>query len=148
MPSSESATTILNFDGMDIPPYSARGLTQTLDPIQQASSLRRTINGTLLDLSASQFRKYKSTISCNDQQPPAIEDVWPGLQVTVDCVAELSYLNGSSGSASRPIVEGSTREDGDFTFYRPRLTMRIINFTTSKDEYGDVVSWSMDLEEV
>jgi len=38
-----------------VPPYSARGLTQTLTPIAAAANMRRTINGELLDLSAGQF---------------------------------------------------------------------------------------------
>jgi hypothetical protein len=71
-------------DGIGIPDYSARGLTQTLEPIEAAISLRRTINGGLKDLSFAQFRKYKSTISCHDQEPPAVDGVWPGHVVTID----------------------------------------------------------------
>lgn len=145
--SSENDTTLLVITGMDIAPFSARGLTQTLQHIDAAAFSRRTINGNLHDLSAAQFRKFKSTINCNDQQAPALNGIWPGQQLTVDCVAELSYLTGS-GSPARPVVPGSSRTDGEFTFYRPRLIMRVTGFTTSKDEYGAVTSWSMDLEEI
>ena len=140
-------TTVLVLSGIGVPPYSARGLTQSLTPLDQAADLRRSINGKLIDLSVDEFKKYKSTISGNDQQPPAIEGIWPGLHVTVDCIAELSYLTESSGSggASREIV--ASRTEGDFTFYRPRLDMVIMNFSITRDEYGDVVSWTMELEE-
>ncbi len=67
----------------------------------------------------AQFRKYKSSISCRDQEPPAIDGVWPGHVVTVECVAELSYPTG--GSPARPVVSGSTRTQGGFVFYRPQL---------------------------
>lgn len=103
--------------GIGIPDYSARGLTQTLEPIEAAASLRRTINGALKDLSFAQFRKYKSTISCQDQEPPALDGVWPGRVVTVDCVAQLSYP--VDGSPARPMVAGSGRTEGAFAIYRP-----------------------------
>ena len=63
-----------------MPPYSARGLTQTLEPIEASVQLRRTVNGALADLSYEPFRKYKSTISCQDQEPPAVDGrvAWAG----------------------------------------------------------------------
>jgi hypothetical protein len=81
--------TLLTLSGIGIPEYSARGLTQTLEPIDAAHQTRRTVNGELDDLSYAQFRKYKSTISGNDQEPPAVDGVWPGRVVTVECVTEL-----------------------------------------------------------
>jgi hypothetical protein len=59
-----SADTVLVLHGIGIPEYSARGVTQTLQPIEAAGSLRRTVNGTLKDLSFAQFRKYRSNIGC------------------------------------------------------------------------------------
>lgn len=140
-------TTLLVLDGMGVPPYSARGITQTLSPIAAAAQMRRTVNGELVDLSASQFRKYASSISCNDQQSPAVEGIWPGMIVDVSCAAELSFET-STGGASREIVAGSEREEGDFTFYRPKLRMMVVAFEVSRDEWGASVGWRMDLEEV
>jgi len=137
--------TQLILTGMGVPPYSARGLTQSLDPIGAAANLRRTINGALIDVSSAQFRKYRSTISGNDQQPPAIDAIWPGLQLTVSCIAELGFLTG--GTAGRTAVAGSTRTEGSFTFYRPQLLMLVTNFTVTKDEYGALQSWSLECEE-
>lgn len=139
-----NAFTNLVISGPGIQPYSARGLTQTLSPINAASSQRRTINGNLKDLSRAQFRKYASTISCQDQTAPAFAGVWPGMQVTVDCVAELSFPT-ATGMPERTVVD--SRVDGDFTFYRPRLVMRVTDFNESQDEYGAQVSWSLQLEE-
>ena len=48
---------MLTFSGIGVPPYSARGASQTLDPIQASQQLRRTINGELIDISRAEFRK-------------------------------------------------------------------------------------------
>lgn len=127
-------------------PYAVRGLTQTLDHLDEAAQLRRTINGALKDISGAQFRKFKSTISCGDVRAPALQGAWPGTQVVVDCVAALSYPTG--GTPSRTVVPGSAFTEEGFVFYRPRLVMRITNYSTSTDEYGAVTSWSLQLEEV
>lgn len=151
-------TTLFALSGVGVPPYSARGLVQTFQPINQATSLRRTINGELLDLADSDFRKYSTKVTGKDQQPPAVEGVWPGLTVQVDCLFELckvsgtdeetEYTDGTEQTFERPFVPGSIRHESGFTFYRPRLTCRITDFQVTKDEYGAAVDWSMDLEEI
>jgi hypothetical protein len=138
---------VLTLSGLGVPPYSARGANQTLEPIEAARQLRRTINGELIDLSRPEFRKYRSTISCADQQPPAVDGVWPGRVVTVDCISVLSYRT-SGGTPARAVVPGSLYTEGDYTFYRPQLTMRVVSFSQDTDEYGAAVSWSLELEEV
>ena len=138
---------VLTLSGIGVPPYSARGASQTLEPIASSQQLRRTINGELIDISRAEFRKYRSTISCVDQQPPAIDGVWPGRVLTVGCISELSYLT-AGGAPARPLGSGSARTEGDYTFYRPSLTMRVAAFSQDTDEYGAVVSWSLQLEEV
>lgn len=140
------ATTLLVISGDGVAPYSARGLTQSLEPINAAASVRRTINGGLMDLSAAQFRKFRSVVSCDDQQTPAFNDLWPGQSLTVDCVAELTYKT-SGGSPSRTVVPGSSYTDGSYTFYRPRLTMKVISLSVERDEYGAQSKWSLELEE-
>lgn len=137
--------TVLVLSGVGIPDFSARGVTQTLTSIEAAGSLRRTINGALVDLSFDQFHKFKSTISCADHQPPAIDGVWPGRTVTVGCISELCYPAG--GTPSRPAVFGTVRVAGGFSFYRPQLDMMVVSFTAQTDEWGAVVQWQMDLEE-
>jgi hypothetical protein len=133
-----------------VPPFSARQAHQTLDPIDAvkgARVLRRTVNGTLKDLTPPQMRKYRSEISCQDQAPPAIDGIWPGMVVQVGCNYELSYLT-AGGTPQRPAVPGSQRIEGDFTIYRPLLTMMIVDFSGDKDEWGAMTSWKLVLEEV
>jgi hypothetical protein len=129
--------------GIGLPAASIRGVTQTLEPIAPSAQLMRTVNGTLVDVSASAFRKYASTIRCADQAPPALDGIWPGQQVTVDCVAELVYAEG--GSAERTVA--SRRTDSGYVYYRPRLTMRVLSFEIDRDEWGAAVGWTMTLEE-
>ena len=138
--------TLLTITGVGIAPYSARGLRQTLEPIQQAAALRRSVNGALVDLSVPELRKYRSTISCDDFNAPALDGIWPGQLVTVGCVAELSYLT-AGGAPARAVVAGSARVMGDYTFYRPELSMRVMNHSVQTDEWGAVVSWTLELEE-
>jgi hypothetical protein len=145
VPVNNSFTNLL-FDAMPIAPYSVRGLQQTLTPIAQASQLRRTVNGNLIDLGFEGFKKYASTITGSDQLPPAFDGIWPGKTVVVDCIAMLSYPSG--GMPLRPVVPGSEYTEGGVVYYRPRLTVLIVNWTINEDEYGRVSGWTLNLEEV
>lgn len=138
--------TVLTLTGMGIAPYSARGLRQTLSVIGAAASMRRTINGVLVDLSSPRFRKYASSIQCTDQNAPALNGVWPGMILTVECICELAYETG--GSPDRPVVPGSIRIEGEYTFFRPILEMRVMTFSNETDEWNASNNWSMELEEV
>ena len=145
---SDSTVLAIKVGSTDIvTPYAARGITQSLEPIDAAIYMRRTVNGDLDDLSSAQFRKYRTVITCTDQQPLALDGVHPGQQVTIDCLYELSYLT-SGGSAARTAVSGSSRVDGSYTLYRPQLTMRVETFQTFRDEYGAVVGWELEAVEI
>ncbi|TIX27299.1 hypothetical protein [Mesorhizobium sp.] len=148
---SDDNLTELRLDPIGVPPYSARNITQTLEPIDGAAQLARTVNGALIDLADGTYRKYKSNISCTDGQQPALSGIWPGMVLTVDCVVELSYLI-ATGSPDREVAgntaEPATRTEGLFTFYRPRLTMRVVGYRTSLVEWDGDEAWSLDLEEV
>lgn len=143
--------TLLRLDPIGVPASSARGITQSLDPIDEAAQIARTVNGVAVNLSDANFRKYKSTISCTDQDQPALDGVWPGDILTVDCVKELSYRT-AGGSPARTIAsttdDPATRTEGDFTFYRPRLTMMVVSYSATFDEWGAASGWSLDLTEV
>lgn len=145
-PLAPNAHTVLRLSGIGVPPYSARGLKQSLAPIDAATNIKRTVNGDLTDISFTGFRKYKSTISGTDQQPPNVSGAWPGRTVTVDCVSELSMDEG--GTPERTVVPGSEVTEGAHTTFRPRLTMMVLTFSLNQDEYGRQIDWSMDLEEV
>jgi hypothetical protein len=140
--------TLLVITGLGIPPFSAVGVTQVLAPIAASANMRRTVNGALINLSPGQFDKYRSTISCSWMNSPACDGVFPGMTVTVDCVSELAYLT-AGGAPQRPAVEDSPRTVGPWTFYRPRLEMMLTSpIEVTTDEWGGVVGWSMELEEV
>jgi hypothetical protein len=146
---SDTETSELAFSGPGIQPYSGRGLTQSLEPQDNAGVVRQTINGVLRDFSAPQFRLYKSTISCTDAMAPAFDGIWPGMILTVDCAKYLAYKT-AGGSPERPVVPDSSYTYGDFTFYRPRLTMMVLPGSPKQsfDEYKAANSWSIDLAEV
>lgn len=129
-------------------PYSARGLTESFGRLP--GNQRRTINGELIDLTPEQFRKYTLSVSCTDQETPALDDAYIGQTVTVRCASEFSYPVG--GSAQRTVVSGSSRTPGgtggDFTFYRPELTMMVLDIKTSFAEWPADKTFQIDLEEV
>jgi hypothetical protein len=139
--------SILVLSSFGTPLYSARGLTQTLTPIDGFFDVRRDINGNLVDIADQRFRKYKTTITCQDQQPPSIDQLKIGTIVTVDCVSELSYV-AASGSPQKTPVAGSVRTVGDYVFYRPRINMMVTSFTVDTDEWAADISWTLELEEV
>lgn len=146
-------TTILTLSAIGIPPYSARGLKQTLTTINAATNLRRTVNGDLEDVSDPLFRKYESTITGEDVDPPAFGLVFPGRILTVGCISELAIQDsttdplGPEDLGRTPVTWPARSADG-FIFFRPLLTMRVTGWNTSEDEYGKVVNWTLSLEEV
>lgn len=141
--------TVLELVGMGIVPYSTRGATQTLEPIDQdGAGIYRDVNGVLRNAGGTSFQKYKSSITCTDQRPFAIDGVWKGKLVTVKCIQELSYPEASDAVPQRTPVDGSSYTEAGWVHYRPELDMMVLGFQIQTDEYGAEVSWSMQLEEV
>ncbi len=144
-----SQGTLLKLVGMGVPLYSARGLTQTLTPIQAAKVHRRTINGDLIDLSYPQFQKLSSEITCRDIRAPALNGIWPGREIVVYCVAELVYpVGGTPARPERTDVVGSPYTEGAFVRYMPIINMRVMDFSTAPAEWTADVAWKLNLEEV
>jgi hypothetical protein len=145
--------TLLKIQGIPFSDRVALGLTEKLSPIQEASQMLETIDGELDDLSLVQFRKYQVDISCSLFDLPALDGIWPGKEVVIDCVTELNYEEPTGGEgtpgegANREIVPGSVRVQNGFVFYRPRLTCLLVSFDSSKDEYGATVSWTLKFRE-
>jgi hypothetical protein len=131
-------------------PYSARALRGTMRPIAQASGdslVARTVNGTLVDISAPQMRKYRLEISGNDMAAPALDGVWVGMAVTVNSNVELAFLT-AGGAPERTPVSGSVSYDGNFTYYSPQFQMLVVDKQQEREEWGAVVNWSLTLEEI
>lgn len=139
--------TELRIEGAEVPPFSARGITQTLEPIDAASKLERAVNGQMVDFSIPAMRKYRSRISSADLNVPAIAGLWPGKVITVDCVTELCFPTAQPELQERTAVSGSERTIGAWTFYKPVLTMICVGWTSSFEEYHASTAWSYDLEE-
>ena len=125
MPASDFQTLLVLSTPLGIPFYSARGLKQTLTPIQAATAnIQRDINGTLVDIASnSSFQKYASHIECGDSDTRstlALDGIWPGQLVTVDCVAELitkttparTFVPGSEWTDSSGFLHCILAQDG------------------------------------
>jgi hypothetical protein len=133
-----------------VPPYSARGLKGTLTPIDMASGLdklARTVNGTLISIAAPQMRKYRLEASGNDQDPPALDGLWVGMEVTARCHVEIAR-HTVSGPPERTPVAGGIRYEGGWTFYRPEMQMRVVQWSIDREEWNAAVNWSLALEEI
>lgn len=139
--------TVLVISGDGMPPYAVRGITQTLEPIDAATNQRRTINAQQINLGLAIFRKYRTTISCTDWQPPAFDNVWPGDTLTIHSVKEFSYLT-AGGAPQRAVVPGSSRVEGAYTFYRPIFTMMVERKSEEAEEYTSENPWTIELQEV
>ena len=70
------------------------------------------------------------------------------MTVTVQCAASLAFETGNSGSPYKPVVSGSMYTNGHMTFYRPELTMMVMDVQETFDEWKSDNGWELDLEEV
>ena len=139
--------TLLVLTGVGVPPYSARGISQSLEPIDGAAQVFRSCNGVAMDFSHQQFRKYKTSITCSDQNAPALNGVWPGKVITVECVCELGYLT-AGGAPERPVVPDSSHVEGAYTFYRPVLDIMVTALNSECAEWDAGMTWAIEGEEV
>lgn len=137
--------TLLILEGIGVPLYSARGLSQNYGPIAEADQSERGTDGEDIDFSEPQFKKYRTTITGRDQRPPAVDGIWPGTLVTVSCISRLTYP--ADGTPGRGVVDGSEIAEGDFISYLPILECTVKDFSVDEDEYSAQVSWTLTLEE-
>jgi hypothetical protein len=155
MPFALTLPEVIEFDlqiasgGPGVNPYSARGLRGKLQPIDEARGLNklpRNVNGGVVDISAPQFRKYHLDVYGNDGEPPALDNLWLGAICSVSVLTELAYLT-AGGTASRVAVDGSTRTSGDYTIYRPLLTMLLVDWDIERDAWNAQASWHLEMTE-
>lgn len=121
------AYTLLAIDDIDFSQYAVRGITMTLEPIEQAASLARDCRGILADISLAQFRQYKVTISCTDHEVPELTGVWPGQDITITCIPGLGVPNAV---------------DGQLTIFA-----KVTAWNTSRDEWAAEVAWQLEAEQ-
>jgi len=116
-----SAYTLLAIDGIDFSQYAVRGITMTLEPIDQAANVARDCRGGLADISVAQFRQYKTSITCTDHEAPELTDVWPGQDITITCIPGLGASNSTGDVLS--------------------IFAKVMKWNTSRDEWGAEVAW-------
>jgi hypothetical protein len=155
-----------------ITPYgSARGITESLS-ILDNGTLRRTVNGTLVDTTRVENRKFGYSVKCNDLTSPTLSGVWKGMFVTVESAQSFrQFVNHvqtvtlirspvsntvkgftSDGTeVSLTSVTGTTAvfaSQVDYVTFNPTMDMRVTNYTINNDEYAASEAWQIDLEEV
>lgn len=145
-----SDDTELVISGQGMPPTSVRGISETLEPVDNPL-----------------FDKYRITLQCSDKNAPAFDSLRVGMWrrtvngglvdlggfgsvVTIDCISELAYLAGGSPAPTpqRTAVTGSSRTVDGHTFYRPQLVCGLISKSQETDEYGAVCGWQAVFEEI
>lgn len=162
------AETLLQIGGVQIPAGAGRGINQSYEQISSGQVIR-DINGVLHDLTSPSHRKWRTTISCRDQSAPTLSDLWIGDEVEVSCIAPFRQpvvsgavvlsrdpVSGSVqafDSAGKPVAATVSGRDvstpgAAYVFFRPVLTMRIVEKSEDMDEWGAEVGWSVSLEEV
>lgn len=120
--------TLLELSGIDLGDYSVRGLQLQLSPLD-SGELAYDTNGVLHDLTLERFRKYQLTISCTDQEAPALTDVWRGKEVTVTCLP-VNLMGVSSGDT----------DDSQLI-----LDCMVVSFNVNPDEWNASVAWQIEL---
>src|SRR5262249_14853622 len=119
--------TLLAIDGIDFGDYAVRGITMTLTPIDQEKAFARDCLGILRDISVPQFRCFKTTITCTDNDAPELTNIYIGAVVTITCIP------GISGSYDSPIV----------TF-----AAMVTGWNTSRQEWDATVAWQLEAEQI
>lgn len=121
------AYTLLSIDGIDFSQYAVRGITMTLEPIEQAKNVARDCRGALADISVAQFRQYKVTVTCTDHEVPELTDVWPGQDITITCIPGLGVADTTDGQLV--------------------ILAKVTTWNTSRDEWAAEVAWQLEAEQ-
>lgn len=121
------AYTLLAIDSIDFSQYAVRGITMTLEPIEQSKNVARDCRGALADISVAQFRQYKITVTCTDHEAPELTDVWPGQDVTIACIPGLGVANTT----------------GDVL----TILAKVTTWNCSRDEWAAEVAWQLEAEQ-
>jgi hypothetical protein len=119
--------TLLSIDAIDFTDAAVRGITMTLEPIDQAANVARDCRGALADISLAQFRQYKVTVTCTDHEAPELTGIWPGQDITISCIPGL----------------GASNSGGDVL----NILAKVTAWNTSRDEWAAEVAWQLEAEQ-
>jgi hypothetical protein len=118
---------LLAIDAIDFSDYAVRGITMTLEPIEQAANVARDCRGALADISLAQFRQHKVSITCTDHEAPTFTDIWPGQDITITCIPGL----GAANSAGDVLI----------------IPAKITAWNTSREEWAAEIAWQLEAEQ-
>lgn len=161
-----------------IPFYSARGCSQTLEPLHSVQTFR-TLKGDLISFTQESHLKYSSIIECKDIHPLALDGIWPGMSLFVECICLLitPQLTGNQKVCLKraPVTTSlwvhpldspptllpqecvdlekhEVRLPDDLAkghiSYRPRLHMMVQEFSIKTHEWEGETGWKMKLIEL
>lgn len=133
-------------------------LRTEIGPIEDAAKIRRTWNGTPVNLARTDaFRRLRVTLSCDgDLLPPSIAHLWPGERFQLVPAEELS--EPTTMPQQRQAYEGSLyildehaqpAESGR-RFYRPVFDLVVTEpwrMTSEENRGAGSVSWTLVAEE-
>src|SRR5262245_28413684 len=119
--------TLLAINNIDCSDWAVRGITMTLEPIDQAKNLARDCQGRLIDISVAQFHQYRIAISCTDHEAPHLAGVWPGQDITVTCIPG---LGGGDSNGTAMVIHA-----------------KVTSWDTSKEEWGAEIAWKLEAEQ-
>src|SRR5262245_20535875 len=117
--------TLISIDAIDFSDFAVRGITLTLEPIDQSKNTARDCLGNLIDISLAQFRQMKVSITCTDNDAPELAGIWPGQDITITC---LPRMNGTSDT---PLV----------------IVAKVTSWNTSRNEWGAEIAWQLEAEQ-
>ena len=119
--------TLLAIDAIDFSDYAVRGITMTLMPIDQAKNLARDCLGNLIDISLFQFKQYKVTITCTDNEAPVFTAIWPGQDVVITCIPGMGASNTTGADV---LIIGA----------------KVTSWNTSRAEWDAEIAWQLEAE--
>lgn len=178
---TEESQVLIKRDGdalsLFFPAGSARGIQTSIAQLS-SGELRRTVNGSLVDLTRAALRKYSVSLSADGQAFPDLRGMWRGQKVTVaPPVWWTAYVPEGTQTVQleRPAADGTwtarNAETGENLYfgrasdglsfsspypvtpesvleYQPTFVCRVVSVTFSGDEWEASATWSLELEEV
>ena len=154
-----------------IPRHAGFGVEQSLAFIEHAGQSKRDVNGGLIRIQNSLFRKYTTEISVSRTGTPTFGNLDSQDLLTIHCVVEITQrIAGGAATLSRDPVPGSVRcfnsndraitgfavtdrsvtgaSGATYLTFRPILECAVSAFSWSKNEITGEVAWSLSAQEV
>lgn len=102
--------TTLDLGSVALLSGSDRQIRETLEPIGEASQLRRTINGSLISVGDPSFRKYRISVTSSDLWLPGLDGIWPGDIIDIAAITSLTRVDRGVPTFSAVTLDDGTNE--------------------------------------